>query len=99
MEQSQLVTERGLSSDEPGRADSAPVGSTSGCGWFHPALAMIGAISKLDSPGFFYLCRVNVRRGSISGLQRPLSGRNSPGSGGSALGHTSITRNAAGIRN
>jgi hypothetical protein len=53
----------------------------------------------LDSPGFFYLWCVNVRRGSISGLQCPLSGRYSPGSGGSALGHTSITRSAAGIRN
>ncbi len=30
--------------------------------------------------------------GSISGLQRPLLGRNSRGSGGSARGHTSITR-------
>jgi hypothetical protein len=35
--------------------------------------------------------------GSISGLQRPPSGRNSRGSGGSARGHTSITREIAAL--
>jgi hypothetical protein len=29
----------------------------------------------LDSPGFFYLWRVNVRRGSFFPVRRPLSGR------------------------
>jgi hypothetical protein len=39
--------------------------------------------------------KANVSSGSISGLQRPLSWRNSRGSGGSACGHTSLDNRVA----